>query len=118
MTAPITVYPGNSGYVEVLGLQNFPPDLPPAFVNNASLVATLYSGCDNQPVPGFIAITGAYVAGSPGDYTFTFDGSVFNPPLSPPGVPTYSLVITGTGAGASYRAVIPVIVAESDGTET
>lgn len=106
------IYRLNSAFILLSGFTD-QGTTPPSYVNNATLSATLTDQYGNE-VTGLINVPGTYVAGSNGNYQFPI-----SPTLDPPQAATYTLTISGTGAGSSYYAVLPVTVEDRQtGTET
>lgn len=113
-TLRLTFYQNNSQFVSVTGLQD-QATTPSTYVNSATLTGTLQD-LSGVPVAGATDIVGSYVGGSNGDYTFSIDGSDFNPPAG-----GYLFIIDGTYASGAkrYHAEISASVkVRNQGTET
>ncbi len=107
----MTLYPDNSQFVEASGLKDLSVT-PAAYINNATLTATLYDSND-AAVAGAVSMVGQYQAGSNGNYRFFVDPVAFHPE---PG--SYSLIIDGTRSGARYHTTLAVTVkTRNKGTE-
>lgn len=110
----LILYPANSQFIQLNGLQDQSTPGSPTYVNNATLTATLFDG-NGVAVPGATGIAGTYVATSNGNYQFQISGAAFNPPADFGA----TLVVSGTyNTSVAFSCSIPVFIeVRNQGTE-
>jgi hypothetical protein len=114
MSTPLVLYDANSQFIQLTGLQDQANAVQPAWVNSATMTATL-KDASGASVAGATSMTGTYQTASNGVYRFPVDPALFNPAVG-----TYILVIDGTFSGTvKFHAEIKTKVqVRALGTET
>ena len=104
MATPLKLifFQGNTQVITILGLQD---SITGAFLNSATLLATLIDEYNNQVV-GCIGVSLAYVVGSSGNYQGVFGDASFIPDVGT----GYTLVITGSQTSPAVSIRLELLV--------